>query len=394
MSQPIVQPVVIVGAGQSAAQAVVSLRQLGETAPILMFGDEPHPPYQRPPLSKAFLGGETTAERLALKAAAFYAEQGAALHLDRRIAAIHPTDHAVETVDGERFAYGRLLLATGMRPRPLPIPGTDLPGVHHVRAIRDVDAFRAELLPGARLVVVGGGYIGLETAAKARTLGLDVVVLEGASRLLQRVVSPVISAFFEERHRREGVRFMLDARIDAIEGAARATGVRLASGKVVPADVVLVAIGGLPNVELAAQAGLAVNNGVVVDEATRTSAPDIFAAGDVASFPSRLYGRRIRLESVQNAIDQAKAAAAAMAGAPVSYDPVPWFWSDQYDVKLQIAGLSEGYDATVLDGDPNSGAFSVEYRRGGKLLAVDSVNAPRAHMLARRAIPASLAGSP
>jgi 3-phenylpropionate/trans-cinnamate dioxygenase ferredoxin reductase subunit len=384
------QPIVIVGAGQSAAQAVVSLRQLGEAAEIVMFGDELYPPYQRPPLSKSFLGGATTAERLELKAAAFYEEQGVRLHLGQRIAAIHPRDCAVETADGRRFPYGRLLLATGMRPRRLTVPGADRPGVHHVRAIRDVEAFRAEFLPGARLVVIGGGYVGLETAATARALGLDVTVLEGASRLLQRVVSPVVSDFFARRHRREGVRIVLDARVESIEGADRVTGVRLRGGELVPADIVLVAVGGVANSELAEQAGLAVTDGVEVDAFMCSSAPEIFAAGDVANVPSRLYGRRIRLESVQNAIDQGKSAAASMVGRPVTHDPVPWFWSDQYDIKLQIAGLSHGYDATVVEGEPDAGSFSVAYRMGGRLLAVDSINAPRSHMAARRAISASL----
>ncbi|PSC06715.1 pyridine nucleotide-disulfide oxidoreductase [Alsobacter soli] len=386
-------PIVIIGAGQSAAQAIASLRQLGEATPILIFGDEPHAPYQRPPLSKAFLAGETTADRLELKARDFYEEQGADLRLGQPVGAIRLRDREVETSDGRLWPYSRLLIATGMRPRPLPLRGTNLAGVHHVRAIRDVEAFRAELRPGARLVVIGAGYIGLEAAAKARALGLDVVVLEAAPRVLSRVVSPVVSAFFEARHARAGVRILTEARVEAIEGADRATGVTLVDGSTLPADIVLVAVGGVPNVELAAEAGLDVADGVVVDAFARTAAPDVYAAGDVANFPSRLYGRRVRLESVQNAIDQAKAAAAAMAGAPVLYDPVPWFWSDQFDVKLQIAGLSEGHDSSLVQGEPDSGSFSVEYRRAGRLLAVDSINAPRSHMLARRAIPIDLAGT-
>lgn len=378
-------PVVIVGAGQAAAQAIASLRGEGFAGEILLFGDEPFLPYQRPPLSKAFLAGEAGPERLELRPEAFYRDHGVTLRLGERVTRIDLAARRVETARGGA-AYGRLLIATGTRPRPLALPGHDLPGVHHIRAIRDVERFRAEMHPGARLVVIGGGYIGLEVAAKARRGGLDVTVLEAAPRVLNRVVAPIVSTWLAALHRGHGVTIHEGCAISAILGTDRAEAVALADGRRVAADVVLIAVGAVPNTELAAEAGLRVENGIVVDPATRASAPDVFAAGDVASFPSLLYGRTIRLESVQNAVDQARAAGAALAGRPVSYDPVPWFWSDQYEAKLQIAGLSAGHDRVEVEGQPEAGRFSVRYLAGSRLLAVDSINDARAHMLARRAL--------
>lgn len=380
------EPIIIVGAGQSAAQAVASLRGEGYDGPVQLFGDEPFLPYQRPPLSKAFLAGETTPERLELRPAAFYEEKAVELQLGCRIARIDPAAHTIECVQGRFWRYSKLLLTTGTRPRPLPIPGDALEGVHHIRAIRDVERFRAEFRPGARLVIVGGGYIGLEVAAKARKMGLDVTVLETADRILKRVVTKETAEFLVTLHEAHGVVIRPSSVAARFVGEHRVEAVELGDGTRVPADVVLVAIGAVPNTELAASAGIDVANGIVVDAATRTSAPDIHAAGDVVSFPSGLYGRNIRLESVQNANDQAKAAVAAMLGCPVTYDPVPWFWSDQYDTKLQIAGLSDGFDRIEVDRAADDSRFAARYFRSERLIAVDSINDPKTHLGARRAL--------
>jgi len=379
-------PFVIVGAGQAAAQAAASLRGAGYDGGLVVVGDEPHPPYQRPPLSKKHLAGELAGDRLALKADAFWAEAGIEMRLAAPAAAIDVPGRRLALADGTRLPYARLLLATGSRPRRLALPGMELMGVHVLRSRDDVERFGDEMRPGARLAIVGGGYIGLEVAATARERGLDVTVIEAADRLLGRVVAPAVSAFFHALHAVRGVAIRTGAGVVGLEGRERVRGVRLADGTLVPADVVLVAAGGVPNEELAREAGLATADGILVDAATRTGAPDIFAAGDVARFPSRRYGRLVRLESVQNAIDQAKAAADAMLGGSPSYNPVPWFWSDQYDAKLQIAGLSAGHGAVEIEGDPAAGPFAVAYRDGARLLAVDTINWPRRHMEARRSL--------
>lgn len=387
------EPIIILGAGQSAAQAVASLRADGYDGEIGLFGDEPFLPYQRPPLSKAYLTGEITPERLELRPRAFYEERGVTLHLGRRIVRIDPASRRVEDEGGTAHRYAKLLIATGTRARRIALPGADLAGIHHLRGIADVDALRAAFSPGLRLAIIGGGYIGLEVAAKARALGLDVTVIEAAPRILARVVADGTAAFLDRLHRDHGVTLLTGTGVAAIRGEDRATGVELVDGRVVAADLVLVAVGAVPNVELAQEAGVAVGNGIVVDGAARTSAPDIYAAGDVTAFDSRLYGRRIRLECVQNAIDQAKIAASAMLGGDPSYDPVPWFWSDQFDTKLQIAGLSQGFDRTETEGDPGSGRFAIRYFREDRLIAVDSLNDPKSHLLGRRALAERLAGA-
>ncbi|MFG1343608.1 FAD-dependent oxidoreductase [Xanthobacter autotrophicus DSM 431] len=379
-------PLVIIGAGQAAAQAVTSLKAEGYARPIVVIGDEPYLPYQRPPLSKAYLGGEMTEDRLELKAPTFYAEAGVDMRLSTRVARVFPADREVELADGARLSYGALLIATGTRARALPVPGADLAGVFSIRTIDDVKHFRAAAEPGARLVIIGGGYIGLEVAAKARKLGLDVTVVEGAPRLLARVACSTISDFARTLHEGHGIAILTGTGVTRLVGTERVTGVELQDGRVLPADLVLSAVGAVPNTELAAAAGLTIENGIRVDEATRTSMPDIHAVGDVASFPSRLYGRRVRLESVQNAIDQAKAAAKTIAGGVIAYDPIPWFWSDQHDVKLQIAGLLDGFDRTEVEGDVAAGRFCVRYFKGERLLAVTSVNDPKSHMLARKSL--------
>ncbi|MFG1418349.1 FAD-dependent oxidoreductase [Xanthobacter sp. V0B-10] len=381
-------PLTIVGAGQAAAQAIASLRAEGFAGDIALYGDEPYLPYQRPPLSKAYLGDEMSEERLELKAPRFYAESGVEVHLDTRVTRLLPAEKAVELAGGARRPYSTLILATGTRARALPVPGADLPGVHSIRSIDDVKRFRAGAVAGARLVIIGGGYIGLEVAAKARKLGLEVTLVEGQPRLLARVACATISDFARALHEGHGVTLLTGTGVARLVGTDRVSGVELSDGRVLPADLVLSAVGAVPNTELAAEAGIALDNGIKVDAQARASIADVYAIGDVASFPSALYGRRVRLESVQNAIDQAKAAAKSIAGAAVTYDPVPWFWSDQYDVKLQIAGLLDGFTRTECEGDIAAGRFSVRYFAGERLIAVCSVNDPKSHMLARRALAA------
>ena len=377
---------VIVGGGQAAAQAVQSLRQQSFTGAITLLSDEPHPPYQRPPLSKKYFAGELARERLLLRPATFYAEKGVALELGARVEEIEPAERRVRLRDGRTLAYDRLLLATGSRARVLPVPGADLPGVHYFRTIADVDSILASLAPGARAVLVGAGYIGLEVAASARQRGFDVTVLEAADRVMSRTVSAEVSAFYEARHRTAGVAIHCNAGVKAFHGGARVTAVETTDGRQFACDVAIIGIGIEPNVELAARAGLPCSNGIVVDELARTADPNIVAAGDCTNHPLPLLERRVRLESVPNAIHQAKVAAASLVGTPSPYSEVPWFWSDQYDLKLQIAGLSTGYDEVVLRGDPATRSFAAFYLRAGQLLAVDAVNSPKEFIAGKKLV--------
>jgi len=377
---------VIVGGGQAAAQAVQSLRQHNFAGPITLLCDEPYPPYQRPPLSKKYLAGELVRERLFLRPAAFYAEKGVALEQNARVEELEPAAKRVRLRDGRTLSYDRLLLATGSRARTLDVPGATLPGVHLLRTIADVDGITASLAPGARVMLIGAGYIGLEVAAVVRQRGFDVTVLEAAERVMSRTVSAEVSAFYAACHRAAGVAIHCNAAVKALHGASRAASVETADGRVFSCDVVIVGIGIVPNVELAAAAGLECSNGIVVDEHARTADPHIVAAGDCTNHPLALVERRVRLESVPNAIHQAKVAAAALLGAPTAYSEVPWFWSDQYDLKLQIAGLSTGYDQVVLRGDPAARSFAAFYLRGGQLLAVDAVNSPREFIAGKKLV--------
>jgi len=377
---------VIVGGGQAAAQAVQSLRQQSFAGAITLLGDEPYPPYQRPPLSKKYFAGELARERLLLRPAAFYAEKNVALELNARVEEIEPTARRVRVRDGRTFAYDRLLLATGSRVRALDVPGAGLPGVHYLRTIADVDAITASLAPGARVLLVGAGYIGLEVAAVARQRGFDVTVLEAAERVMSRTVSVEVSAFYEACHRTAGVAIHCGAAVKALHGATRATEVETADGRRFGCDVVILGLGIVPNIELAARAGLECSNGIVVDEHARTADPHIVAAGDCTNQPLALVERRVRLESVPNAIHQAKVAAATLLGTPTAYSEVPWFWSDQYDLKLQIAGLSTGYDEVVVRGDPATRSFAAFYLRAGQLLAVDAVNSPKEFIAGKKLV--------
>jgi 3-phenylpropionate/trans-cinnamate dioxygenase ferredoxin reductase component len=375
--------IVIVGAGQAGAEVAVKLRNLGCTAPVTIIGEEPAPPYQRPPLSKGYLMGEMELERLYLRAASFWPDHDITLRLGTRLTAI---DRAAKTVTagGETIAYDQLVLTTGSRPRLLPeAMGAGFGNVFTVRTLEDVDRMAPAFQEGRRLIVIGGGYIGLEAAAVAAKLGLKVTLVEAAPRILQRVAAPETSAYFRNLHERHGVTVMEGTGIDRLLGNGDVTGVLLADGRELPADVVVVGIGILPNTDLAEAAGLAVDNGIRTDEQGRTSDPSIWAAGDCASFPYQ--GGRIRLESVGNAIDQAHLVAENIMGAAKPYDAKPWFWSDQYETKLQIAGLGTGYDHIVTrqgEGD----TVSFWYYKGPKLLAVDAMNDGRAYMIGKRLI--------
>jgi len=378
--------IVVIGAGQAAAQLAISLRQGEFGGEILLIGAEPYLPYQRPPLSKKFLSEQQSPDKLFLRPKNYWRDHGIDLALGVAAAHIDPRNKTVTFADGREIGYGELVLATGTRASLLPLPGATFENVFSLRAIVDVHGLRPVLDAAERVVIVGGGYIGLEVAAVLRGEGRAVTVLEAEDRVLKRVTAPAVSDFFDTLHRGHGVDIRLGARLAAILGETRTTGVALSDGEVLPADLVLLATGARANDELAQAAGLACQDGILVDEFTRSSAPNIYAIGDCTRLPSRRYGRRLRLESVQNAVDQAKAAAAVLLGGPAAYDPVPWFWSDQYDVKLQIAGLSTGHTDCDIVGEPAAARFSAEYRCDGRLIAVDAINDARAHMLARRHI--------
>jgi 3-phenylpropionate/trans-cinnamate dioxygenase ferredoxin reductase subunit len=387
--------VVIVGGGQAGFQVAASLRAEGYQGSIRLVAAEVHPPYQRPPLSKALLLGKMDKSRLLFRQPAFYEAQGIELLLGERVAAVDPAARRVRTAGGRTLAYDALVLATGTRVRPLPVAGTELDGVVYLRTIEESEALARRIAAAERVVVIGGGFIGLEVAAAARMLGKPVTVLEAADRPMGRVVAPVISRFFAELHRERGVELVMDARIARLEGeAGRVRAVVMEDGGRHPADLVVIGIGVLPNVELAQEAGLACADGIVVDEHGRTSDPHIWAAGECTSHPNRFAGGRARLESVQNAVDQAKAVAAAILGRHQPYDEVPWFWSDQYEIKLQMVGISRGHDRQVVRGDPASGRFSVFYFEDGRLIAIDSVNRPSDHMAGRRLLAAGTSLTP
>lgn len=380
--------VLIVGAGHAAGQLAVSLRQGGYEGGVMMLGDEPHPPYQRPPLSKKYLAGELGAERLFVKPASFYEDANIELRTGTRVTAIDPATKTATIEGGSPVQWQSLVLATGTRARQLPLPGSDLDGVHYLRTATDVDAMRSQFTDGKRIVIIGGGYIGLEVAAVARQLSLEVHVVEHMPRLLSRVVSPVLSDFYASVHEQAGVTLWLEQSVETIDGDKRVTGVTLADGTSLHADIVLIGIGVVPNHELAQEAGIVCSNGIDTDLTGRTSAPDVLAIGDCCNHHNPIYDRRVRLESVPNALGQARAAAASLLGQDKPYHEVPWFWSDQYELKLQIVGLTEGYDQTVLRGDPASRSFACFYLKGGRLLAVDAVNSPREFMRSKSLVAA------
>jgi len=378
--------VVIAGAGQAAAQAIISLRHGGFAGDIVLAGEEPYLPYQRPPLSKKFLAGEMELERLYLRPESFYADNRIDVRLGTRVERI---DRSAKTVrmDGRDQPYDRLVLATGSHVRRVPIPGADSPEVHYVRTIDDVLGIQAGFRPGRRMVVVGGGYIGLETAAVAVKAGLDVTVVEIGDRVMARVVAPPISRFYLKAHQDAGVKFCLECGVTEIRRApGGGVHVICTTGAELPADIIVVGVGILPTTRLAEEAGLKCSNGVIVDEFCRTSDPHIYAAGDCTNHPNSLLGRRLRLESVHNATEQGKTAALSILGRPEAYAQVPWFWSDQYDLKLQMTGMAENYTAMVIRGEPDTRSFSAFYFVGEQLIAVHAINMAREFMLSKKLI--------
>ncbi len=380
------EKIVIIGGGQAAAQVCASLRLFGFGGQITLIGEEAALPYQRPPLSKAYMKGEMSEERLYFRPADWYRDNDIELMLSARAAAIDRSERAVEIAGGKRVAYDGLILATGSRPRALPLPGADLDHVYDLRDLSDVDRIRPNMVAGKRLVIIGAGYIGLEAAAVACQLGLKVTVLEMSDRVLARVTSPVMSEFFESQHRAQGVDIRTGVRLAALQGDGSVNAAVLDDGTEIAADIVLVGIGILPNIELAQEAGIACANGILVDRDARTNDPRVFAAGDCTRRPLVHYGRDGRLESVHNAIEQGKLAAAAIMGKPRPNEDCPWFWSDQYDLKLQIAGLSQDYDEFVMRGDPVERKFAVFYLRGGKLIAVDAINSAPEFLASKKLI--------
>ncbi|GAB2766186.1 NAD(P)/FAD-dependent oxidoreductase [Sinomonas soli] len=387
----------IVGASQAGLQLATSLREYGDTEPITLAGAEATPPYQRPALSKAYLAGRVTADSLGFRSLEWYADKQIELRLSTRIERI-TLDTAgggtgvATTQTGESIPFSRLALTVGGRPRRLPVPGSDRRGVCYLRDLNQANELRTRLEAAANVVVIGGGFIGLEAASAATAAGKNVTVVDVADRLLGRAVAPVVSEFYLRAHRRRGTKVLLQTGVDSFEGEddgeqGAVTGVRLAGGRVLPADVVLVGIGLEARTELAQQLGLETDRGIVVDTAARTSNPSIVAAGDCTTLPHPLTGRgRHRIESVQNAIAQAQIAAATLLGRPLGAAAVPWFWSDQGNLKLQIAGLSIGYDNVVVRGEPDTEQFSVLYYSEGRLIAIDAINATRDYMFVRKAL--------
>ncbi|QXQ04953.1 FAD-dependent oxidoreductase [Sphingosinicellaceae bacterium] len=393
--------VVIVGAGHGGAQAAIALRQAGFGGTVAVIGEEPELPYERPPLSKDYLSGDKPFDRILIRPANFWADRDIAMLTHRRVTVVDPAAHTVTTAEGATFNYGHLIWATGGAPRRLSCVGHDLIGVHAVRTRADVDRLVEELAETTEVAVIGGGYIGLEAAAVLTKLGKHVTVLEAQDRVLARVAGEPLSRFYEAEHRAHGVDIRLGVIVDYLEEQdRRVTGVRLGSGETVPCEMAIVGIGIVPAVQPLLEAGAAGGNGVDVDEFCRTSLPDIYAIGDCAAHHNDFAaGARIRLESVQNANDQATVAAksiAAKAGAAASppYHAVPWFWSNQYDLRLQTVGLSTGFDATVLRGDPAARSFALVYLRAGQVIALDCVNATKDYVQGRALVAAGARLSP
>ena len=387
--------VVIVGAGQAGFQVADSLRQSGYDGPITLVGEEPHPPYQRPPLSKAYLLGDSEAERLKFRADDFYEKHAIDLRLSTRVTAIDPAEKTVTLSDSEILTYDFLVLATGARVRKIPVPGADLDGIFYLKTLDDVDRIETALASAEKVAVVGAGFIGLEFAAVASKLGKSVTVFEAMDRVLARVSPPVISDYYTRVHEAHGVRILTGAGVSAFTGSeGKVAAITLADGEEVACDLVVVGIGVIPNVELAADAGIGCDNGIIVDGNGRTSDPAIFAAGDCAAYEHPFAGARIRLESVQNACDQGRSVAAAIAGKDETYDVVPWFWSDQYDLKLQMAGLSTNCDQAIVRGDMDSNRFSVFHYRDGVFRALDAVNKGADYLMARKLLAAGKGPTP
>jgi 3-phenylpropionate/trans-cinnamate dioxygenase ferredoxin reductase component len=393
-------PIVIIGGGQAAASLAAKLRALGYGGALIMVSEEPVLPYQRPPLSKKYVAGELSVDRLLIRPPAWYGEQNIDVRLSTAAVELSARDRTVALSDGSTLRYSKLALATGSRPRRLPPEiGGDLAGVLTIRNLADADALAPCLKPGHRLLVIGGGYIGLEAAAVAAAKGLEVTIVEIADRILQRVAAPLTSDYFRALHGRHGVSVREATGLQVLAArSGQLVGAQFRDGHSIEVDLAIVGIGVAPNDDIARRAGLDVDNGIIVDGASRCTAPDVFAVGDCANFPWR--GQRTRLESVQNAIDQAEHAAGAMLGKAEDYDPTPWFWSDQYDIKLQIAGLNRGYTDSLLRPGKREHSQSVWYYRDNELLAVDAMNDALAYVFGKKAIetgkhiPREVAGDP
>ena len=389
--------VLIAGAGQAGAQVAMSLRMGGYDGTIALVGEEADPPYERPPLSKDYLAGDRTAERLQLRPAAFWADRAVEMILETRVDTVDAAAHSVTTDGGEAIGYGRLVWAAGGTPRRLPVAGGDLAGVHVIRTRADVDALRADLAGNGAIAVIGGGYIGLEAAAVLAKAGKRVTVIEALDRVLARVTCATVSRFYEAEHRAHGVEVRLAAAVTALVGEhGRVKAVRFADGTAdLAVDAVIVGIGLVPHAGVLKAAGAATSNGVEVDDHCRTTLPDVFAIGDCAHHANAFAGgARIRLESVQNAVDQAKTVAGVILGTPNPYHAVPWFWSNQYDLKLQTVGLHAAYDATVVRGSPEARSFSIVYLQAGRVIALDCINAPRDYVQGKALVDGGIAVPP
>lgn len=380
------QSAVIIGGSHAAVQLVISLRQNGWEGQITVVSEEPHMPYHRPPLSKAYLAGDSSEEQLALRAPAAYEKLDVNFMLGVSVKRIDTQAYKLELDNNQTLPFSKLALCTGARARPLPIHGADLQGVHYLRTMDDVGGIQQSAASAKTAVIIGGGYIGLETAASLRKLGIAVTILETESRLLKRVASETTSEFYLRLHQQHGTDIRCNTMATAIEGDAAVTGVVCGDGNKISADMVIIGIGVIPNTELACDAGLHVDNGVLVNEFAQTSHRDIVAAGDCTNHPNPMLKTRLRLESVPNATEQAKAAAASICGIEKQYAELPWFWSDQYDVKLQIAGMNQGYTDAVIRGDSGSSSFSVFYLKDNLILAADCINRPKDFMLAKKLI--------
>ncbi|MBM4204550.1 MAG: ferredoxin reductase [Gammaproteobacteria bacterium] len=378
--------VVIIGAGHAAGQVAASLRQDGHEGPIVLLGEEPFIPYQRPPLSKQYLSGEQAIERVYLRPQKFYDDKNIRVKTAVTVTRIDRTNKTVYTASGESFSYDDLVIATGSRARKLSIEGSNLGGIHYLRTVADVDAIRSEMGSGKKLVIVGGGYIGLEVAAVAVTSGMEVHVIEMEGRILQRVTTPEMSAYYHQLHTSRGVQIHTSTGVKGFTGDnGRVKGV-FAGDQTFAADIVIVGIGIIPNIELAKDAGLTCENGIVVDDHCRTSDPHIYAIGDCSNHPNPLLGRRLRLESVPNAMDQARVTSANIRGQDKVYATIPWFWSDQYELKLQMVGFSADGNQQVLRGDKSANQFAVFYLKDGVLVAADAVNSPKEFMLCKNLV--------
>lgn len=380
--------VVIIGAGEAGGQTAISLRQGSYEGRIIVLGDEAYIPYERPPLSKAFLAGEAELERMYMRGPEFYPQNKIELRLNTSVKTIDRTKKRVTLINGEALAYDKLVIATGGRVRKLSCPGAELPGVHYLRSIDDVIGYRDQLVAGANLAIIGGGYIGLEVAAVVIKRGCKVTVIEALPRVLNRVVAPEMSAFYTNVHRQAGVNILTSTAVTALEGQGKIEYVVCNTGQRIAADLAIVGIGIVPNIAIAQAAGLNCDNGIVVDKFALTSDPDIYAVGDCSNHPNEILGRRLRLESVPNALAQGKAAALHILGKPEKYAEVPWFWSDQYDLKLQMTGLSEPGDTVVIRGSMPERKFSACYLRHGVFVACNAVNMAKDFLQSKKLIAA------